>query len=381
MREPAGEIVASALATADPDAARGRLLDAVRVAFSAEHAILARTDPPTLFVRGAAPDTVMSEVRPSAARCAIEATGPVEVPLPDGSSMLAVPLRPTIGPWALGICRRGLAWTPEEHARLAACAPEATLVLEVACLRETIAAAETREREEQAERERFLGVLAHELRNPLAPILMWTGTLKRLRADDPQCLRATEGIERAVALERRLIDGLSDVSRLERGGLQLRTEPVNLGDVVGRAVEARRADLAEAGLSVISEPSPTAVPVEGDPGRLLQVVEQLLDNAIKFTPRDGTIGVGVARRGDQAELRVSDTGPGLADEVRSRRFAPFVRGPNARGGLGVGLAVTCGLVTLHGGTLEALPTGDLGGTTMVVTLPLLASWREERAGA
>jgi signal transduction histidine kinase len=156
---------------------------------------------------------------------------------------------------------------------------------------------------------------------------------------------------------------------------------VNLGDVVGRAVEARRADLAQAGLSVVADPPTAALPVEGDPGRLLQVVEQLLDNAIKFTPRDGTVGVCVARRGDHAELRVSDTGPGLADEVRCRRFAPFVRGPNARGGLGVGLAVARGLVTLHGGTLEALSTGDLGGTTMVVTLPLLASWREERAGA
>jgi signal transduction histidine kinase len=199
---------------------------------------------------------------------------------------------------------------------------------------------------------------------------MWTSTLRRLRGGDFEVVRALQAIEHAVSIERRLIEDLVEVSRLERGTLELLPEPIDLRTPTRAAIEAVRGALEESGVSLTEELPSEPVPVVGDPARLLQVVRNLLGNAAKFTPRDGAAAIRLRREGERAHLRVSDTGPGLPPEVGPRLFMPFVQGPNAHGGLGVGLAVARRLVELHGGALEACGPGDLGGTTMVVTLPL-----------
>jgi signal transduction histidine kinase len=381
MRPTAAEIL-QGLGADGALAARRALLDSVRTALDAEYAVLVPPGDSGVMARGTGTATAAPEIPPAAVAAVRAASEALEVPLPGGWVLLARALHPPADDaWCLGVLRRPGPWNDAHVTSFAALASEAVLVLEVAGLRETLAAAQARERETAAAHARLRGVLSHELRNPLAPILMWSGTLKRLRPQDPDCLRAVRAIEHAVGLQRRLIDDFAESGRVADGRLELRFEPVELCALLRRALDARRADCEEAGLSVVPELPPEPLVIHGDPGRLLDVVARLLDNAIKFTPRDGAVALALAQRGSRAELRVSDTGPGLAEEVVPHLFAPFVRGPNARGGLGVGLAMARGLVALHRGAVEALPVGDLGGTTIVVTLPLAAPWAEVRAEA
>jgi signal transduction histidine kinase len=218
-------------------------------------------------------------------------------------------------------------------------------------------------------RGRFLSLLSHELRNPLAPILMWTSTLRRLRRDDAEVQRASEAIEHAVGLARALIEEVSEVSRLERGLLEVECRPFDLRDPVRSAVEQARPGLEERELKVLAEIPDEPVPAQGDAARLKQVVGHLLGNAAKFGTPGGIVTVQVSREGERATLRVSDTGPGLPSVLLPQLFTPFVQGPNAHGGLGVGLALSHRLLALQNGTIQALPPDDQGGATFVVSLP------------
>jgi signal transduction histidine kinase len=379
---PTAAAILQGLDADDANGARRALLDSVRTALGAQYALLVPPGDAGVLARGAGPGGGAPEIPPDVVAAMRTASGLLDVTLPGDWMLLALMLRPPRDDaWGLGIARQRSPWSDADRTSLEALVPEAMLVLEVAGLREILAAAQAREREMAAAHDRLRAVLSHELRNPLAPILMWSGTLKRLRPQDPECLRAVRAIEHAVGLQRRLIDDFTETARVADGRLELRFEPVDLCALLRRALDARRTDLEEAGLSMVPELPPEPLVMNGDPARLLDVVARLLDNAIKFTPRHGAVAIALARRGGRAELRVSDTGPGLAEEIVPHLFAPFVRGPNARGGLGVGLAMTRGLVALHGGAVEALPVGDLGGTTIVVTLPLPAPWAEARAEA
>jgi signal transduction histidine kinase len=248
--------------------------------------------------------------------------------------------------------------------------PSIALVLDNVLVRQRLADEREKHTASMEARERLISVLAHELRNPLAPILMWTSTLKRLRKEDADVLRAAQAIEHAVSLERRLIEDLLDVSRLERSQLTLRRQPIDLRDEVRRMVDLHRSQAEEAHVTVTLDLPTEAVPIDGDAARLGQVIGNLLGNAIKFVPAEGRVAIRLGCNGGQAELTVSDSGPGLPAEVRDTLFRPFVQGPNARGGLGVGLAVARWLVDLHGGVIEGLPGGEHGGATFRVTLPL-----------
>lgn len=378
MAPSAAEIIAGlvgiALDAAEPAAERTLVLDAVRRALGAEHGVLARVGgrwtTPVVVDECMAPGATV-RIDTDALGAAFDAGAPVVLDPEATPATLALGLRPRHDVlWCLALARRA-PWTAAERDTLAALAPHLTLVLEHALARAELAdvpgAAGA-----GAARELFLATLSHELRNPLSPILMWTGTLRRLRPTDTEVQRAADAIDQAVSLARGLIEDLGDVSRLERGLLELHPEPVDLRDVVRDALARHRRKLDEAGLTTIEALPPEPVAVEGDPERLRQVVAHLLRNAVKYTPAGGEVAVSLACRGGQAELRVSDSGPGLPAVLLPQLFTPFVQGPNAHGGLGVGLAVTRGLVALHHGTVEALRQGDRGGTTIVVTLPVLA---------
>jgi signal transduction histidine kinase len=372
MTSPAADIVVRALESSDAATACGRMLDVLRDSFTADAAVLARNgerSPQIVYTDTAAPQAVSAD--PLSAAPANANPVVVETGTP-GESMLAMRLEPpATAPWYLGLVRRSARrWAAADEKALVGLRPHILLVLAHAALQEELAAARDRQRLVEEERERELAVFSHELRNPLAPILMWASTLKRLRPDDDEVQRATQAIAHAVNLERQLIESLSDVSRLQRGALELRRERFDLGTVVRETVALRQREIDDAQLTLTTTLSADPLPVVGDLGRLGQAVGHLLGNAIKFTPAGGTIGITLTRAENGAAVEVSDSGPGLPPEISGRLFAPFIQGPNARGGLGVGLAVARRLIELHGGTIEARPRSERGGASFSIHLPL-----------
>jgi signal transduction histidine kinase len=371
VAEIASEIASGALAASDAAGAYGLLLGSLRKAWRADRAILMRED-----AGGAAATVAEAPAKgrlldPQLFAPALGAEASVSLgPFPQHGAVLALGLRlPRDGAWCLGLVRPATRWTAPERGALAELRPSLALAVEHALQRARLAEARAREESAAAEHERFLSVISHELRNPLAPILMWTSTLRRLRGEDPDVQRAARAIANAVNLERRLIEALLDLSRLERGVLELVIEETDLREVLERAVQAHRERLAEARVALDLELPPAPVPVRGDTVRLLQMLETLLDNAIRYGAPEGTVSIGLTRRGGAAELTVRDTGPGLPAEILPRLFTPFVQGPNAHGGLGLGLALTQRLLALQHGTIEAANARG-AGATFVITLPL-----------
>ena len=218
-------------------------------------------------------------------------------------------------------------------------------------------------------KDEFLAMLSHELRNPLGAIASATSVLNLTQPDD-QSAQLREIIVRQVAHLTRLVDDLLDVARLTSGRLELQRRVVDLGKLVDHCVTVLSARASGHRLEIET----TSVLVDGDPARLEQVVANLLDNAVKYTPPEGTISVMVARAGDQAVLRVRDSGVGIAPGLLPRVFDLFTQGARsldrARGGLGLGLAVVKRLVTLHGGRVSAESAGQDQGSEFTVELPI-----------
>ncbi|MGH7388625.1 MAG: ATP-binding protein [Candidatus Rokuibacteriota bacterium] len=251
-----------------------------------------------------------------------------------------------------------------------------------------------RAREQEAQREAgaasagtdlFLATLSHELRTPLTAILGWTRLL-RIGAAPPSALpHALEVIERNTRLQERLVNDLLDVSRIVAGTLRIEPLPVDLGAVVEAAVESLRAAAGARGVTVERALDAGAGPVLGDAARLQQIVGNLLSNAVKFAPEGGRVAVALAREDDHAVVRVGDSGPGIDPAVLLHVFDRFRRGGEppgtGHGGLGLGLAIARHLVDLHGGALEAEPTGPLGGALFTVRLPCRSREVPPLAGA
>jgi CheY-like chemotaxis protein len=223
-------------------------------------------------------------------------------------------------------------------------------------------------------KDEFLAMLAHELRNPLAPIRNAVGVMKMVRPGDPAAAQARDMIERQVAHMARLVDDLLDVSRITRGKILLRKERADLAALVRAAAEDHRTLLETTGLTLIVEVPDRPLWVDGDRTRLSQVVGNLLHNANKFTDSGGTVVIRLDAEPDAAVLRVRDTGIGLEAEMLGRLFEPFSQADRSldrtRGGLGLGLALVKGLVELHGGTVSAFSQGVGQGAEFVVRLPL-----------
>ena len=226
------------------------------------------------------------------------------------------------------------------------------------------------------ERNRFLAMLAHELRNPLAGIKSALYLLRRWRngtAVDRVAEQALRIAERQVQNQTRLLDDLLDVSRIVLGKITLRVEPTDLAAVVRHALDAADFAVRARAHTVRYELPDEPVVVMGDPVRLEQIAANLVNNAIKYTPPAGEIVVIVSSTPETATLIVRDAGVGMEPTLLARVFDPFTQGDatlaRAAGGLGIGLTVVRQLVELHGGTIEARSPGPRAGSTFEVRLP------------
>ncbi len=239
-----------------------------------------------------------------------------------------------------------------------------------AALEETTAAL----READKRKDEFLAMLAHELRNPLAPIRTAVQLLRLKELAEHQRARARDIIERQVEHLVCLIDDLLDVSRITRGMITLHREPVLVGAIVARAVETARPMIDARRHELTLDLPDDLITVEGDKTRLVQVVGNILNNAAKFTDAGGRITLKVAREGRHAVISVRDTGIGIQPELVPRVFDLFMRAhvesDGGHGGLGIGLALVRRLVDLHDGTVTAHSDGPGHGSEFVVRLPL-----------
>lgn len=221
-------------------------------------------------------------------------------------------------------------------------------------------------------KDQFLAVLGHELRNPLAPMLT-TLHLLNLKSDESTA-RERQIMGRQVAHMRRLVDDLLDVSRITRGKLEIRSEPVNLFAVVERAVEAVQAAASRRSRGVFVELPSVPLWVTGDETRLVQAVTNLLTNALRFGG-DGTISLALAAEGGRVRIRVDDQGEGMLPETLRHVFEPFYQAPQsserATGGLGLGLAIVQNIVQLHGGSVTAASDGPGHGSRFTIELPTI----------
>jgi signal transduction histidine kinase/ActR/RegA family two-component response regulator len=219
----------------------------------------------------------------------------------------------------------------------------------------------------------FLAMLAHELRNPLAPIRNAVEILRVQAAADAQVQWARGVIDRQAQQLTRIVDDLLDISRVARGKIDLQKETVNLVVVMERAVETVRPliDGRMHELTVALPDNPLWLDV--DPARMTQVGVNLLVNAAKFTEEGGQILVSVAEEKSEAVIKVRDTGLGISPELLPLIFEPFIQGENstenAAGGLGIGLSLVRSLVELHGGSVQAFSEGPRRGSEFVVRLP------------
>jgi PAS domain S-box-containing protein len=230
----------------------------------------------------------------------------------------------------------------------------------------------------------FLGVLSHELRNPLAPIQNSIYLAMHAPPGTDQERRALTIIERQVQQLTRLVDDLLDVTRISRGKVQLKREKLDLRALARQAHDDRRDLFERSGHDLVLELPSDPLFVFADPTRLAQVIGNLLQNAAKFTPPGSRTTLAVRAVDERnAEISVADTGTGIPPEILAHLFEPFVQGERtldrSAGGLGLGLALVKGLAELHGGTVRATSGGPGTGARFVVTVPLERR-REPRPG-
>ena len=245
---------------------------------------------------------------------------------------------------------------------------------------------EQAERLQEADRRKdeFLAMLAHELRNPLAPIRNAAQVIRLLGTSDPNVQRSTEMVERQVQTMTRLVDDLLDVSRITTGKINLQKEPVELAAVVARAVETARPLIDARGHELAVTLPPEAVLLEADATRLAQVVGNLLTNAAKYSEEGGRIWLTVEPRGREGGRSGAGYGVGIAREMLARVFDLFTQVDRSlarsEGGLGIGLTLVKSLVEMHGGSVEAHSEGPGKGSEFVVRLPALQARHAPHAG-
>jgi PAS domain S-box-containing protein len=244
--------------------------------------------------------------------------------------------------------------------------------------------AEAALREADRRKNEFLGMLSHELRNPLAPIRNSVFILRRAEAGGAQARRAQDVIERQVEHLTRLVDDLLDVTRIARGKIQLRRERVDLREVVRRATDDFRHTMEARGVAFgVQLPDPAWA--DADATRITQVVGNLLHNAAKFTRTGDEVALSLEVLDGEAVIRVRDTGAGIDEALLPRVFEPFSQGERTlartEGGLGLGLALVQGITALHGGTVRAASGGTGRGAEFEVRLPLAAGAAREASSA
>ena len=236
---------------------------------------------------------------------------------------------------------------------------------------------EDRLREADQRKDEFLALLAHELRNPLAPIRNAVTVMRMAAVDDPDWQCSRDVIERQVGQLTRLVDDLLDVSRISRGKINLHREPLEMAAVVARAVESSRPLIDAHGHTLEVKLPDEPVRVMGDLTRLAQVVLNLLNNSAKYTPVGGHIRLAMEKETSWAVVRVGDTGMGIPADMLAKVFDLFTQVgrtlDRSEGGLGLGLTLVRRLTEMHGGTAEAFSDGPGRGSEFVLRLPLLAT--------
>jgi signal transduction histidine kinase len=235
-------------------------------------------------------------------------------------------------------------------------------------------------------KDEFLAMLAHELRNPLAPIRTASELLARQLTPESRSLPAVEIIKRQVGQLTRLVDDLLDVSRITQGRIQLQLQPLELSSIVSQALESIEPMLRAKGHRLSVETPVEKLYVSGDRARLVQCMTNLLNNAAKYTDSGGEIRVTTHSEASAAVVSVADNGVGISPELLPRVFEPFVQGARSldrsEGGLGIGLSVVQRLIEMHGGEVSAQSRGPHQGSTFELRLPQIpaaASAEPERA--
>ncbi len=224
-----------------------------------------------------------------------------------------------------------------------------------------------------AAKDQFLALLSHELRNPLSPVIAMVGELEATSADAPETRHALEVIRRNVELEARLIDDLLDVTRIAKGKLQLTFEVASVHEILQRAYEICREEIAGKNQHVEFRLRAERTYAEADPARLQQVFWNLIKNAVKFTPAEGRIVIETFNPSPaEIEIKITDTGIGIEEAKLSKIFNAFEQGQSSItrrfGGLGLGLAISKAMIAAHGGEIEVASPGKDKGSTFTVTL-------------
>jgi PAS domain S-box-containing protein len=248
-------------------------------------------------------------------------------------------------------------------------------ITEMKQMEETLRSQADQLREGDQRKDEFLGILAHELRNPLAPLKNGLEIIRRLAPQEPVALQKTRAMmDRQLAQMVRLIDDLLDVSRISSGKIGIHKDRVALADVVRHAVETSQPAIDQAGHKLTITSPGHAVFVDADPTRLSQVVSNLLTNAAKFTAAGGHIQLTTERNEAGVSLSVRDNGEGIPRDMLPRIFDMFVQVDRSlereKSGLGIGLCLARGLVALHGGSIEARSGGPGHGSEFIVHLPV-----------
>ena len=230
-------------------------------------------------------------------------------------------------------------------------------------------------READRKKDEFLAMLAHELRNPLAPIRNSLTLLEIAGQADPTIERVRGILERQVGHMVRLVDDLMEVSRITRGTIELRRERLNLADAIRSALETSEPLIRRAGLDTALELPPQALYVDADPVRLTQIISNLLNNAAKYSDRSRRVVLTARGEGGEAVVSIRDFGVGIPADMLERVFDMFaqVQGPGrgGQGGLGIGLTLVRSLVQMHGGSIAAASEGAGKGSTFTFRLPLV----------
>ncbi len=251
---------------------------------------------------------------------------------------------------------------------------ERTAELEASITRQIELARQLRQADRR--KDEFLALLAHELRNPLAPVRNAVNVMRAKDTSDAELIWCRDVIDRQISQLTRLVDDLLDISRITQGKVKLRRETVNLADVVADAIESCRPliDAHHHKLTVAVPKQP--VTVNGDPARLIQVVSNLLNNAAKYQNDGGVIDVTVTSAAGVGSISVRDRGIGIEAELMAHVFDLFwqaERTPDReQGGLGIGLSLVRNLVEIHGGTVRGTSDTNGGGTEFEIRLPILA---------
>ena len=240
-------------------------------------------------------------------------------------------------------------------------------------------------READKRKDEFLATLAHELRNPLAPIRAAAHMLKKLDLKDERVLRAREVIERQSAHMTRLIDDLLEMSRITQGKFDLQRRPESLTAIIAGVVQSAQSAMDARQHQFQIEVAADPLLMEADAIRIAQAVGNVIENATKYTPPGGRIALRLARAGQQAVIRVQDNGIGIEPDMAARIFDMFVQAENGdrrpNGGLGIGLALTRKLIEMHGGTITVSSAGLGKGAEFEIRLPLSASQSNQAAAA